>query len=79
MGRYAFEKIGSATYVLTATLPGFRNQQVEGIVVTADTTTTVDLTLKVEWYDDLDLGFRDGATIETALQQLRDIYKRYSR
>jgi hypothetical protein len=47
MGRYAFEKIGSATYALTATLPGFRNQQLEGVVVTADTTTTVDLTLKV--------------------------------
>jgi len=192
MGRYAFEKIGSATYALTATLPGFRNQQLEAVVVTADTTTTVDLTLKVgcleevhtvgdtslnqlltsdvvvylrvtehgldrfiesrdscytaneapatildvvhtsraqwrrgvsiplhamktklhlgeeylafmnfdetlgrfvlddvrlapvrnsqvEWYDDLDLGFRDGATIGTALQQLRDIYQRYSR
>jgi len=47
MGRYAFEKIGSATYALTATLPGFRNQQLEGVVVTADTTTTVDLTLNV--------------------------------
>jgi hypothetical protein len=34
---------------------------------------------QVEWYDDLDLGFRDGATIGTALQQLRDIYQRYSR
>jgi hypothetical protein len=34
---------------------------------------------QVEWNADLDLGFRDGATIETALEQLREIYQRYSR
>ena len=192
MGHYAFEKIGSATYALTATLPGFMNHQQEGIAVGVDATVTVDLKLslacaehsdfisgtpldqlltsdavvylrvtehgfdrrlengascytaneapatildvvhtarpqwrrgasipllavnrklhageeylalmkfdeslgrfvldstlfapvlngQVEWFDDLELGFRDGATIGTALQQLRDIYKRYSR
>lgn len=192
MGHYAFEKIDSATYVLTASLSGFRNQQREGIAVAPDTTVTVDMTLKVgclaeilfvadtslnqllksdlvvhlrvtehgldrmvesrdwcytaneasatildvvhasrsqwqrgvsiplhamraqlhlgdeylafmkfdeslgrfllddirsapvrnsqvEWSDDVDLGFRDGATIGAAVQQLRDIYKRYSR
>lgn len=191
-GHYAFEKIGSATYVLTASLPGFRNQQREGIAVAPDTTVTVDLTLKlgclaevhvipdtslnqlltsdvvvylrvtehgldrfvesrdwcytaneasatildlvhasraqwrrgvsiplhamrtklhlgeeylafmkfdeslgrfvfddirsasvtngqVEWNADLDLGFRDGATIGTALERLRETYQRYSR
>jgi hypothetical protein len=191
-GRYAFEKMGSGTYVLTASLPGFRNQQREGIAVAPDTTVTVDLTLKlacaevsdfivdtslnqllasdlvahvrvtehgldrtieftdscytgneasativdvvhasrarwrrgasiplqavnrtlhtgqeylafmdfdesqqrfvldsirfapvtngqVEWNADLDLGFRDGATIGTALERLRETYQRYSR
>ncbi len=191
-GEYAFDRIASATYVLTATLPGFMNQKRDDIFVAANATVRVDLALKlacvevsdfvtdtslnqlltsdivvhlrviedgldrrvengvscytgseatatildvvhasldrwrrdetillhavniklhagaeylvfmkfdeslgrfvfddirfapvtngqVEWSDDLDLGFRDGATIETALQQLRDTYYRYSR